>query len=244
MFAIMWWVVGFDNSCSWAMNNQGFLKFPNIFWITRETPQNPISWKIVLNWIWEIALYWIWEIFLNWPGEMLYRNKIEMFAPVPSPTRKLHQHMSILVTPLLYQTQFFHYCTTSHNFTTIVQLCTNYYVQTTIHYWTALVSHSLPICPPANDGIAKDSLSTSSAAVYQIGQKSIAKNPLQTDFNRIVHQNQGAGHPLSLKPANDIPKYQNINFWTCEIIKCCSTRYVCPVRDVQNSWTKNIIISF
>ena len=59
----------------------------------------------------------------------------------------------------------------------------------------------MPFCTHllTNDGIAKDSLS-SGAAVYQIGQKSIAKNPLWTDYHQIA--TVLAGHLLSRKPAD------------------------------------------
>ena len=118
----------------------------------------------------------------------------------------LHQHMSTLVCPLV-----FNYCTT-------------------------LVYHScMPFCTHllTNDGIAKDSLS-SGAAVYQIGQKSIAKNPLWTDYHQIAPVL--AGHLLSCKSANHFQiqastskKYLPLNL---KEMFCCSTRYILSVRYV------------
>ena len=73
-----------------------------------------------------------------------------------------------------------------------------------------LIYHScMPFCThlPTNDGIAKDSLS-SGAAVYQIGQKSIAKNPLLTDYHQIAPVL--ASHIRSRKSADS---FQDISFW-------------------------------
>ena len=121
--------VGFDNSSSWALNNHS-TRVPRGSQCFLNNQRKPP----VLNIFW-IGLNWTWEIVLNWTWEIVYRKKIEMFAPVSAST---HEHS----------------CLSNHNCTTTIvyqpHFCEPLVNTLVFHYWTALVSDSVPTCRPTN----------------------------------------------------------------------------------------------
>ena len=128
----------------WITTQPGFPEVPSVFWTTRESLQYSISSELV--WIELEKLCWI-EL-----QKLFTERKLKCLHLC------LHQHMSTLVSP-----------------TTIVRqlLCTNHTFVN--HLWTLLWFTIEPLLypilypladQPTNNRIAKDSLSSSVAAVY------------------------------------------------------------------------------
>ena len=143
----MFCTLGFENSSSWALNNHS-TRVPRGSQCFLNNQRKPP----VLNIFW-IGLNWTWEIVLNWTWEIVYRKKIEMFAPVSAST---HEHS----------------CLSNHNCTTTIVYQPQYCEPL---LWTLLCFTIEPLLypilypladQPTNDGIAKDSLSSSVVDVY------------------------------------------------------------------------------
>ena len=185
-----------------------FQRFPTFF----EQPEKPSSTQYLLNWF-ELNLRNCFELNLRICFELNLRSCLQKENWNVSTCLclyHLHQHISTLHHSIVA------YCTTIVYNHCVPLLCTFTLV---FHYWTALVSDSVPTCRPTNQQWDRKRFTFE----QRCGRVRIRsdKNRLQKIHSRRIIIRTKVQVILSV--SNLTITFQNIKIFISEIILCCST---------------------